>query len=91
MFPDYFEALDLLGTEYVKTGQYEEGATFLLRAVTVNNKSYPSMYALGVGFLKLNRFDESIEWLQKASLGDPNNANVFHDAGGRLRKPGRLE
>jgi tetratricopeptide (TPR) repeat protein len=77
IFPDYFDALELLGTEYVKTGQYENGTALLLRAVEINNKAYASMYGLGVAFLKLNRFDESVEWLQKAAAGDPGNANVF--------------
>jgi lipopolysaccharide biosynthesis regulator YciM len=77
IFPDYYDALELLGTEYVKTGQYENGIPLLLRAVEVNNKAYPSMYGLGVAFLKLNRFDESVEWLQKAAAGNPGNPNVF--------------
>jgi tetratricopeptide (TPR) repeat protein len=77
IFPDYYDALELLGTEYVKTGQYENGTALLVRAVEINSKAYASMYYLGVAFLKLNRFDESVEWLQKAGAGDPGNANVF--------------
>lgn len=77
IFPEYYDALELLGTEYVKMGQYENGTALLLRAIEINNKAYLSMFGLGVAFLKLNRFDESVDWLQKAAAGDSGNANVF--------------
>jgi Flp pilus assembly protein TadD len=76
IFPDYFDALELLGTQYVKLGQFENAAPILVRAVAVNDKAATSMYALGVAYLKLNRFNESIEWLQNAAAHDSGNPNV---------------
>ena len=77
IFPDYFDALELLGTQYVKLGQFANAAPILVRALAVNDKSPSSMYSLGFTYLKLNRFAESIEWLQKAAERDAGNPNVF--------------
>jgi len=76
IFPDYFEALELLGTEYVKLQQFESAIPILTKALAVNNKAVASMYALGVGYLTLNRIDQSIEWLQSALAQDSGNPNV---------------
>jgi tetratricopeptide (TPR) repeat protein len=77
IFPDYFDALELLGTEYVKRGQFENAVPVLTRALAVNSRSGSSMYALGFAYLTLNRVDESIEWLQNALVQDSGNANVY--------------
>jgi tetratricopeptide (TPR) repeat protein len=76
IFPDYFDALELLGIEYVKQGQFDKAIPILTRALTVNNKAGSSMYWLGVAYLNLNRFNESIEWLQQAATSNPGNPNV---------------
>jgi Tfp pilus assembly protein PilF len=77
IFPDYFDALELLGTQYAKLGQFETAAPVLTKALTVNDSAPNSMYWLGFSYLKLNRFNESIELLQNASTRDPGNATVF--------------
>lgn len=77
IFPDYYDALELLGTEYVKRGEFDLALPILTHAVEVNRRAPKSLYALGVAYLKLNRFAESIESLQKAAEQDPNNANVY--------------
>ena len=77
IFPDYYDALELLGTEYLSKGQFDNAIPTLVHAVEVNNKAYKCMYALGVAFLNLKQFDDSISWLQKAADGDTNNADAF--------------
>jgi tetratricopeptide (TPR) repeat protein len=81
IFPDYFDALELLGTEYLAKGEFDNAITTLIHAVEVNNKAYKSMYGLGVAFLNLKRLDESISWLKKAADGDSGNADVFMKLG----------
>lgn len=76
IFPDYFDALELLGTEYVKLGQFESAVPVLTRALAVNSKAGSSMYALGVAYLTLNRIDQSIDWLQSALAQDSGNPNI---------------
>lgn len=77
MFPDYFAALDLLGSELVKQNQFEDAVPYLMRAVSINKRAATSMYALGVAHLKLENNAEAIQWLETASNEDPANPNVF--------------
>jgi len=77
IFPDYFDALELLGTEYLANGQFQDSIPPLLRAVEINNKAFKSMYGLGVAFLNTKNFEESVNWLQKAVGGDATNADAF--------------
>ena len=76
IFPEYFDALELLGTQYAKLGQFENAAPVLVRALAVNDKAASSMYWLGFAYLKLNRINESIEWLQNAASRDAANPSV---------------
>lgn len=77
IFPDYYDALDLLGTQYVKLKQFETAVPILSRALQVNDKSGSSMYWLGVAYLRSNHLKESIEWLTNAAGQDSGNANVY--------------
>jgi len=76
IFPTYFDALEMLGTEYVKAGKFEFALAILGRALDVNQRAPRSLYAMGVARLKLNQPKESIESLQKSAEQDPNNPNV---------------
>jgi tetratricopeptide (TPR) repeat protein len=77
IFPEYFDALELLGTQYVKLAQFEPAIPILTRALAVNNKSPTCMYALGVANLKLGQLNESIESLRSAIALDPVNPNAY--------------
>lgn len=77
IFPEYFDALELLGTQYAKNGKFQDAAPILVRALAVNDKTAASMYWLGFSYLKLNRFNEAIEQLQNAANLDSGNPNVF--------------
>ena len=81
IFPDYYDALDLLGTEYLEKGQLDNAIPTLLHAVEVNDRAYKNMYALGVAFLNAKKLDDSIAWLQKASVGESANADLFMKLG----------
>jgi len=77
IFPDYFDALELLGTQYARLGQFADAAPILVRAIAVNDRAANSMYWLGFAYLKLNRFNESIELLQNAATRDSGNPNIY--------------
>jgi tetratricopeptide (TPR) repeat protein len=84
IFPDYFDALELLGTQYVKVGlserntaQFESAIPILTRALVVNHKAASSMYALGVAYLKVNQVKESTEWLQNSIALNSVNPNAY--------------
>lgn len=76
LFPDYFDALELLGTEYVKSAQYDAALSVLQHAIDVNGRAPRSLYALGVTYLKLNRLPEAVETLEKSLKLDASNPNA---------------
>ncbi len=76
LFPNYFQALELLGKEQVKAGQYEAGMTVLLQALNINPRAAASHYALGVAYLKLGQVEAAIAALNRAANFNPSNANT---------------
>lgn len=91
IFPDYYLALELLGTEYVKAGNLSEAVPLLTRAVEVNEAATKSLYALGVATLKLNQPTEAVTWLQKAVAQEGDNVNAHLMLGIAQGTIGRLE
>lgn len=77
LYPDYFLALEMLGTEYVKGGKYAEAVPVLSRATELNPNASKSFYALGVAHLKTNRSAEAVNWLQRSADKDAKSANTF--------------
>ena len=76
LFPDYFQALELLGKEQVKAGLYQEGLSTLSHAVKVNPRAAASHYAMGVAYLKLGQLETAIESLKKSASFNQTNANA---------------
>jgi tetratricopeptide (TPR) repeat protein len=76
IFPDYFLALELLGTESVRRNQFDYAIPILTRAAQVNPNAARSLYWLGVANLKSNRSAEAIHWLLRAEEKNPTNPNV---------------
>ncbi|HZF37795.1 MAG TPA: tetratricopeptide repeat protein, partial [Blastocatellia bacterium] len=76
IFPDYYDALELLGTEYIKAAQFEAALPLLSHALEVNKRSFKCMYGLGVARLKLNQLPQAVEHLEKAAQMEPNSANA---------------
>ncbi|MGH9874261.1 MAG: tetratricopeptide repeat protein [Pyrinomonadaceae bacterium] len=91
IFPEYFDALDLLGTQYVKLRQFENAEPILTRAVAINQKSGSSMYWLGISYLESKRYQESIEWLTSALGQDSGNPYVHLKLGEAYGKSGSLD
>jgi tetratricopeptide (TPR) repeat protein len=76
LFPTYFDALDLLGAEYIKRNQIELALPVLNRALEVNRRAPTTLYALGVAYLKLNQPTEALSHLERSAVLAPNNPNT---------------
>jgi Flp pilus assembly protein TadD len=76
LFPTYFAALDLLGQEYVKRGNYNAAQPFLNRAIAVNRRSPSTWYALGYAQYKLRQLPAATESLNKSASYNSNSINT---------------
>ncbi len=75
LFPDYFLALDRLGTEYVMRGYYEPAYVLLTKAIAVNPRSFTSTFGLGLAEFRLGQTDPAIALFKKAIEMDKASAN----------------
>jgi len=66
LFPLYFDALHVLGTEYVKQQDYERAIPVLTKAIEVNRQAYPSLYTLSIAQYNLKQVPEAIESMRRA-------------------------
>jgi Tfp pilus assembly protein PilF len=95
IFPDYYLALDRLGTEYATRGNvnpaYFEAARVLLgRSVEVNRGSFSSHFGLGFSQYHLGMNDRAVESLQRAVRLYDKSVNGHLWLGVALRKAGKL-
>lgn len=79
LFPQYFDALELLGTEQVKDREYEAAIPALTKALEVNSRSFASAFALGVAQYNVKQTQPAIASLRRAvSLNERSvNANLW--------------
>ena len=79
LFPQYFDALELLGTEQVKDREYEAAIPALTKALQINSRAFASSFALGVAQYNLKQLEFAIESFRRAvSLNERSiNANLW--------------
>jgi Tfp pilus assembly protein PilF len=95
VFPDYFQALDRLGTEYAVRGAtnaayFEASRVLLTKAVKVNPASFSSTFGLGFAQYHLGRNEEAVENLQRAVKLYGKSVNGHLWLGIALKKAGKL-
>jgi len=76
VFPDYYNALELLGTEYVKREQYQPALPLLLHAVGVNKDGWRGFYSLGIAQCSLRQCGEGAKALRRAVELNPDSPNA---------------
>ena len=91
IYPQYFDALEMLGSEYVKHQDYEFAVPLLTKALEINARAYPSWYALGVAQYNLKQQPAAIESLKRAVSLNPKSINATLWLGMVLRRTGRLD
>ncbi len=89
LFPPYFDALELLGTEQVKDREYEAAIPSLTKALEVNSRSFASSFALGVAQYNLKQVQPAIESFRRAVLLNERSINANLWLGIALRQTTR--
>ena len=91
IFPQYFDALEMLGTEQVRDQQYEAAIPVLTKALEVNSKAYASCFALGVAQYHVKQVPTAIESFRRALLLNEKSINANLWLGIALRQTTRPE
>src|ERR1700730_7152786 len=91
VFPDYYDALNTLGREYVGRKEYQKSLAYLIRSIDVNQRSFSSFYALAYACYQLNHRPEALEAARGATLIQPNSFNAQLLYGTLLRLDGSYE
>lgn len=90
IFPEYFDALQSLGGEYVFMQQYDKAVPLLTKAIEVNREAYPSLYALSIAQYNLKLLPEAIDSMRRAIVIEPKSVNANLWLGMLLRQTGAL-
>lgn len=94
LFPQYFDALEMLGTEQVKDREYEAAVPALTKALEINSKAHASAFALGVAQYNLKQLQPAIESFRRSVLLNERSINANLWLGIALRqtsRPGEAE
>lgn len=89
--PNYYAALNKLGTEYVKRKDYKKAVQYLIKAIDINQRSYSSFYALAYAAYQLNHIPEAIEASRASTIIKPDSINAQWLYGTVLRINGNYE
>jgi tetratricopeptide (TPR) repeat protein len=91
IFPLYFEALEKLGTEYVKQKEYDQAVPVLSKAIEVNSRAYHSLNSLSVAQYNLKQMPLAIESMRRAITLNQKSINANLWLGMLLRQSGKLD
>jgi tetratricopeptide (TPR) repeat protein len=91
IFPNYYAALELLGTEYLNKGYFDAAFILLNKAVEVNPKSFSSTFGLGLAEFRLNRIPQAVERFRTAVRLDNESINAHLWLGIGLHSVSKLE
>ena len=74
--PNYFQALNRLGQEYVVRKEYQKSLSYLIKAIDINQRSFSSFYALGYACYQLNHIPEAVEAARATTIITPDSFNA---------------
>jgi tetratricopeptide (TPR) repeat protein len=86
IFPDFYEALDVLGSEYVKHAVYDAAVPLLTHAVEINKDGWHALYSLGVALVESNKRADGLGALHRAVELNPKSINASMRLGLELAK-----
>ena len=84
-FPDYFDAIEKLGTEYIRLKHFEAAEILLARATEINSRSFNGWYGLAYALNSQNKVGRALEAVQKALALNQNSVEA-HFLGGAIER-----
>lgn len=89
--PDYYDALNRLGTEYVQRKEYQKAVPYLIKAIDINRRSFSSFYALAYAAYQMKQIPEAIEAARATTILNPNSITAQWLYGTVLRINGNYD
>jgi len=89
IFPNYFDALNWLGREYVARRNYEKGYPYLLRAIDVNQRNASTYYSLSYAFYQMKKYPAALEAARATTVLAPASVDAQLLYGTILRIDGK--
>jgi tetratricopeptide (TPR) repeat protein len=75
LFPNYYDALERLGSEYASRDDAKSALPLLMHAVEINRDGWRGFYFLGIAQYKINQQADSIKSLERAIELNPTSPN----------------
>jgi tetratricopeptide (TPR) repeat protein len=91
VFPKYFAALELLGTEYLKAGHFEASQVLFTLATEVNPRSFTCWHGLAYSLYSQKKYPEAITAIDKAIEVNGSVAEGLLLRGVLLRRTQKLD
>ncbi len=91
IFPLYFDALEMLGAQYVKEENYDAAVPVLTKAIEVNGKAFHSLQALSVAQFNLKLMPEALESMRRSIAINQGSAAANLWLGMLLRQASKLD
>ena len=91
LYPDYYDATLRLGVEYVNRNNFYDAIPYLIKAITINKRSFLGFLSIGVSAYNLKQFNESEKAFQAATVINPNSDYAITQYGMILRILGKFK
>lgn len=91
IFPEYYDAMLRLGVEYANQNKFYEAIPFLVKVVTINERSFLGYYALGISAFNLKQFNEAEKAFQATTILNAQSDYAFIKYGMILRIVGKFK
>ncbi len=85
IFPEYYDVLNRLSSEYIKKKRYYDSLPYLIKAIKINSRSYSAYYMLGVAAYNIKEMKQALEAFKIASIINPQSVYALIQYGMMLR------
>lgn len=89
VFPNYFDALNLIAKHYVIQKEYTMAYPYLLRAIDVNSRNFSCYFRLAFSFYQMRQYPAALEASRAAVVLSPGSADAMSLYGTLLRIQGK--
>lgn len=92
IFPKYFDALERLGSEYIRLKHFVPAQILLTEAVQINPRAYKSWYGLAYAlYSQEKKTNEALEAVTKANSLNPDSVDSLLLTGVLLKRAGKFD